>query len=129
MSSIIDKSTGEIRPAAIRPVMDTLRHLRGGVMLDDAGDALAEVVRAVVETGRPGRVTIDLQIRKVGRSGALSIIDKVTSKVPQNERIDTLMFPTEDGNLLTKDPRQNNLDLRTVEVPSAAALDVKQNAG
>lgn len=30
-----------------RSIVDTLRHLNGGVFLDDASDALAEVVKAI----------------------------------------------------------------------------------
>jgi hypothetical protein len=37
-----------------RSIVDTLRHLNGGVFLDDASDALAEVVKAVDATGKAG---------------------------------------------------------------------------
>jgi flagellin-like hook-associated protein FlgL len=40
----VDKETGEITPANARPITDTLRHLRGGVFMDEASDALQELV-------------------------------------------------------------------------------------
>ena len=121
-TNLIDKTTGEIKQLALRPIVDAFRHLRGGLMLDEAGEGLAEVVRAVEETGRGGKLIIELSIKPAGKTGALSITDKITAKVPQGERLDTLMYATPEGNLVTEHPKQNKLDLKSVEIPSAAAL-------
>ena len=44
----------------MKPITDTLRSLRSGVLVDEATDALAELVNAVMETGKAGELTIKL---------------------------------------------------------------------
>lgn len=48
-----------------RPITDTLRLLHGGLFLDTCSDLLAGVVRSVEETGKPGKLTITLDVKKV----------------------------------------------------------------
>lgn len=115
---------------ALKPITETLRHVRGGQLLDEASEKLAEIVKAVDITGKGGRLTIELQVKKLSRSGALEIIDKVTSKVPAESPITTMMYPTPEGNLITEDPRQQKLDLKSVRVVGAADITpIKPNSG
>lgn len=111
-----------------RPITDTLRHLRAGMLVEECSEALAKVVQAVDATGKSGKLTIELTIKKVSRSGALDIVDKVTARVPEDQPLSTLMFPTAEGNLLTEDPRQQKLELRAVAVPTADSLIGKGQA-
>lgn len=78
----VDQETGEISPANARPITDTLRHLRGGVFMDEASDALQELVRKVDETGKGGKIVIELTVRKISRTGAMEVADKITTKLP-----------------------------------------------
>lgn len=105
---------------AIKPITEMLQHVRGGMLLVEASDQLAEVVKAVESTGKSGEVTIKLQIKKLSRSGALEIIDKLTYKVPAESPLTTMMYPTPEGNLLTQDPRQQKLDLKAVRAVGAS---------
>jgi len=109
---------------AIRPITDTLRALRNGHFLDEASEDLARVVNAVSETGKSGKVTIEISVKRAGqgRNSALSVQATSTVKLPKQPVDDTLMFPTPDGNLLTEDPRQQKLDLKVAAVPSADNL-------
>lgn len=104
-----------------RSIVDTLRHLNGGVFLDEASDALAEVVKAVDSTGKAGSVTITLNVRRA-TAGAMAVAGKFSTKKPTESPIEALLFPTPEGNLLTEDPSQKKLDLRPVEAP---ALEIK----
>ncbi len=114
----------------LKPITETLRHVRGGMLLDEASEKLAEIVKAVDITGKAGRITIELQVKKLSRSGALEIIDKVTSKIPAEAPLTTMMYPTPEGNLITEDPRQQKLDLKSVRVVGAADVSpIKPNAG
>lgn len=110
---------------AVRPITDTLRHLGAGVMLDDASEKLAELVKLVDETGKPGSITLKINLRRA-TAGALAVTHEVTVKKPPEPKVETLLFPTVEGNLLTHDPRQQALDLKTVEVvqPSATLRTV-----
>lgn len=107
---------------SIRPITDTLRILQGGVFLDQCSEQLAEVVRSVDETGKAGKLTITLDLKKAG--GALSITAKVTNKVPEQKADEDLLWPTVEGNLSLDNPNQRKLDLRIA--PSQPASELRQ---
>lgn len=98
---------------SIRPITDTMRRLHGGTFLDECSEKLASVVRSVDETGKAGRITITLDIKK--QNGALSVLAKVTDKTPEPAPDADLFWPTVEGNLSLDNPNQRRLDLRSVE--------------
>lgn len=104
-----------------RSIVDTLRHLSGGVFIDEVSDALAEVVKAVDATGKAGSVTIKIDLRRA-TAGAMAARGTFSVKRPAEPAVEALLFPTPEGNLLTEDPSQKKLDLRPVEAP---ALEIK----
>lgn len=99
------------------PISHTLRAVRAGsgedLLMDNAADKLAELVRAVADTGKPGTLTITVKVRKA-TAGALAITGDAKVKTPPQPVVESLMFPTVDGDLLTEDPRQTKLDLKPV---------------
>ncbi|MPS27586.1 MAG: hypothetical protein E2576_11135 [Alcaligenaceae bacterium] len=109
---------------AVRPITDVLRHLRGGQLIDEASELLAKVVQAVDSTGKAGSITIKIKVKKISRSGALELIDTVDGAIPEAEALTTLMFPTPEGNLLTSDPRQQTLDLKSITTTTGPLRDV-----
>lgn len=113
----------------IRPITDTLRQMKQGAFIDEASEALAELVKQVTEHSKGGKLTLEISIKPVGKkSAAVSLTGKVTVKAPQDQPDETLMFPTVEGNLLTEDPRQQKLDLKVAAVPSAADLKTANGA-
>jgi len=110
---------------AVKRITETLERLRGGQMLDEASELLAKVVQGVDTTGKAGEITIKLQVKKLSRSGALEVIDKVTGKVPEETPITTMMYPTPEGNLITEDPRQQKLDLEVPKIAGANDVTLK----
>lgn len=104
-----------------RSIVDTLRHLNGGIFIDEASDALADVVKAVDLTGKTGSVTIKIDIRRA-TAGAMAVRGTYSVKRPSEPAIEALLFHTPEGNLLTEDPSQKKLDLRPVDTP---ALEIK----
>lgn len=100
---------------------ETLRELRGGATIEELGDKLAEVVKAVRETGASGEVKLTLKVkppkRRAGTAQYLTIEDEVTFKMPQPDRGDTVFFPLADGSLSRQDPNQLELGLRAVKGP------------
>ena len=104
----------------IRPITDTLRHLGAGVVIDDASEQFADLVKRVDETGKPGSITIKINLRRA-TAGALAVTSDVLVKKPPEPKVETLLFPTVEGNLLTQDPRQKTLELKTVESVTPAA--------
>lgn len=100
---------------SIRPITDTLRSLGHGSFIDDASDALNKLVTAVDETGRGGKLTLTLAIKKATRgSGAMVVQDEIKLTMPKMDSRETMLFATPEGNLVTEDPRQQKLDLKTV---------------
>lgn len=66
-------------------------------------------------TGKAGSITITLKLRKA-TAGALAVTGSVTVKKPAEPAIESLLFATPEGNLLTEDPRQVKLELKPVAV-------------
>jgi hypothetical protein len=89
--------------------------------MDDAAERLSELVLAVDQTGKAGSITIKISLRKA-TAGALAVAGKIEVKKPMEPPIEALMFPTPEGNLLTEDPRQQKLELKTV---ASGAKDLK----
>ena len=97
-----------------RPIIETLRHIEGGCFLDDAAEQLAALVLAVSESGKSGKLTMTIDLRQA-TAGALAVTGKVVVKKPAQRPVEALLFATPEGNLLSEDPRQQKLELRSVE--------------
>lgn len=108
---------------SIRPITSTLALLQGGVFLELCSTKLAEVVQAVDETGKAGKLTITLDLKRA--SGAIEIVAKVTNKAPEEKPDSDLMWATVEGNLSQDNPSQRKLDLRQVEAPKAESREVR----
>ncbi|MDR1661242.1 MAG: hypothetical protein LBR95_02270 [Azoarcus sp.] len=52
-----------------RPITDTLRHIGGGVFLDTASDAMADLVNAVSSSGKAGKITLEVAIKRPRAAG------------------------------------------------------------
>lgn len=104
-----------------RPIADTLRHLQGGSFLDEASEQLADLVSAVDATGKAGKITLEISIKKMSK-GAMGVIGKIKLSKPMEAPDATLMFATPEGNLLTEDPRQQKLELKTVAAQTPTEL-------
>lgn len=103
---------------------DELRDLRRGALVADLTDKMAALVLEVAATGKPGKLTLELTVKRASRgSSALTVADKTTVKMPDaNMDSETLMFASPEGSLLTEDPRQARLDLKAVAVATPTEL-------
>ena len=105
----------------IRPITDTLRHIGGGVFIDTASDKLAELVAAVDQSGKSGKITLDITVKKATRGGAMLLSGKVRMTKPADEPLEAMLFATPEGNLVTEDPNQKTLDLKVIGKEGGAA--------
>jgi len=110
-----------------KPITDTLSKLQGGVFMSVCSDQLAELVKSVDETGKPGKLTITLDLKK--SSGAIAILAKCTNKSPERAPDSDLLWPTVEGNLVTQNPAQRDLELRVVDEPKAPVREIDQSTG
>lgn len=107
----------------------TLQRHRGGALLAEASNQLAALVAAVHATGKPGSVTIKLDIRPATRGrSAVVLKDKVTPKLPSIEAEESFWFATENGALTKDDPQQSKLPFEPVAVPGGVPVVVDGQA-
>jgi hypothetical protein len=105
-----------------RPITDTLRAIQQGALVDDATDKLRELLLAVEDTGRPGKLVIELAVSRATRGGAVNIKGRVLAKPPTDDAIEAIFWVGPEGDPLAGDPRQESLDLKVVEPPSSSRL-------
>lgn len=120
-----DTDTPEVEPPP--PFSQWLFAQRNGATHAELTDALAEVGRAVMETGRAGSITLKISIGKASKKGGHQMIvaDDVQVKAPRPERDESLFFFDEEtGTLSRTDPKQPQLPLR--EVPRPEIQNVKE---
>lgn len=85
------------------------KDLRHGEASEEWAEALAEVVTAVRNTGKPGTLTIVLEVEPGGRT--VKITDRVKRKLPEFDREKAIYFADDDGGLHRRDPNQGVLDV------------------
>lgn len=91
----------------MKPITDTLRDIRKGMVAEAAGEELATVVRAVTATGKPGSLTIKLTVKpQKGDSEQVVISSKISASAPAADMPEAIFFADVDGDLHRNDPRQ-----------------------
>lgn len=99
----------------MRPITDVLRDIRKGRAVDLATERLAELVRAVDETGKAGSLTLTINVKpEKGGGSAKTIAVEVKAKIPEVDLPEAVFFSTEDGALLRSDPAQAEMAFREV---------------
>jgi hypothetical protein len=96
-----------------KPITHHLAKLQNGLFVDTCSDLFANVLRMVEETGKAGKLTITLDVKKT--NALVSINAKVTDKTPEPKADADMFYVTEDGDLSEKNPRQRELELRVAE--------------
>ncbi|MDX2265420.1 MAG: hypothetical protein NW215_10660 [Hyphomicrobiales bacterium] len=84
---------------------DILRDLSGGRIVDELTEHLAEVAKAVEDTGKAGALKLTLKISPNG-DGSATIEATVSATTPKPNFGKTLFFTDKDGGLHRRDPRQ-----------------------
>lgn len=103
-----------------------IKQLRNGRTLDDLNKAIAQGVDRSREIGKQSVITLKITIKPdKGQNGQYFITDAVTSKVPEYERGQTIMFGTPEGNLQREDPAQQKLPLRQVAEDTTPLKEAK----
>lgn len=110
--------------AELTPFSQQIAYMNQGCTDADLAERLAEVVKAVVETGKQGTISLQLKVsvQKTKAGEQIKLTPIVSSKKPEMPIGDTIMFPTYDGDLLREDPNQRSLDLKAVQPEQASSL-------
>lgn len=92
------------------PFLHVLQQSIRPEVLDLAGRQLAEVIAAVAELDKKGRLTLTLELSPMKNgTGAAEVAVRIKAQLPQPTPASTLMWPDEDGRLHRHDPRQQGL--------------------
>ncbi|WP_040440443.1 hypothetical protein [Algicola sagamiensis] len=113
----------------LTPFHHVLTYLNKGCINDEATEAYAEVVQAVRETGKKGKLLLQLDFAMFSKSDedAMKVAATLKKTVPEHDRGETILFSTYDGDLLQNDPSQQNANLKTIE-PSSSAIHQLEEA-
>lgn len=107
-------------------LLATLQRHRGGKVLEEASEKLAEVVAGVMTSGKPGSITITLNVKVASRGqNAVTVTDKIAAKVPTTATPDSFWFANEEGSLLKDDPRQKEMTFTPRAVDGGAAPEAE----
>ena len=98
-----------------KPITDTMHHIGNGFFIDTASEKMAELVKKVNETNKPGKIDLTINVKKLVKSGAMQITGKVKATMPAEEPMETVLFATEDGALTPDNPHQQKLNLTVIE--------------
>lgn len=83
-----------------------LDHARGASH-DELSRQLADIVKAVIETGKPGQIVYTVKIAPVPKvEGMVSTTDAIKSTIPSHDRVSTLFFAGQKGELSRDHPNQ-----------------------
>lgn len=96
-----------------RPFIDTLRDIEAGGLLDELTETQHSLIDAIRLTGKGGELTIKLTYKPDG-GGQMTVKADVKSKEPVLSRGTSLFFLTPEGNITRRDPRQQEIPLRSV---------------
>lgn len=93
-----------------------------GILNQEMSDSVREVVEAVRQTGKAGRILLELAIEPAGKGAGNAIVIKhqVTARKPKLDRDASIFFADDHHNLFRDNPLQKTLDLRTVDKPAIA---------
>jgi len=81
-----------------------------GDLAGQASETLAEMVKAVHETNKKGKITLTLEIKPRGRdAGQVELSGEVKPSFPIPDIAPSMFFATEDGELKRENPRQRQL--------------------
>ena len=99
----------------IIPASAQIPDINRGMLDDEMGQAIMEVVQAVLRHGKKGSVTVKLDISLQSfDQGTVKILPDVKTVMPKEKREGAILFAYPSGKLSQDDPKQASLPLQTV---------------
>lgn len=108
--STVASATDPEAPPPIKAVTIVLQEHRNGGLNNEAGEHLSELVAAVKEHQKAGKLTIELTVAPVdGDPRQVKVTDVIKVSAPKAKPPASLFFSDAHGNLSRRDPRQPEL--------------------
>lgn len=99
---------------ARKPFAAFVQEQRNGALHGELSDRIAELVLAVAETGKKGKLQLELTIAPNADGMTVTVSDKIKVVPPEGERGAAIFFIGENGSLTRRNPAQTELPLRDV---------------
>ena len=90
---------------------ETLEDLHHGDLSEQLGIDLADVVKAVMETGKKGALILKLDVKRTGLKKCV-VDTTIKTSIPRDDLPTQAMFATLDGDLQLDNPDQLNFPFR-----------------
>jgi len=90
---------------------------RSGATSEDISDKIRELVAAVTDEGKGGKITITLSIKPMGKGDGLEVSVETKASLPKPTPGVSIFFASPENALVRQDPRQSLMELR--EAPKA----------
>lgn len=105
-----------------RSIVDILREVDRGRVVDSFSDTMAELVQAVRETGKQGKITLSLTVKPEGEAFTVSADVKAT--MPPPKRNPSIFFARDDGSLTREHP-QGDFEFKGPQAVPAGQADTQ----
>lgn len=92
---------------------------RNGLTHDEITDAMRDLVAAVTDEQKAGKLTITITVKPMGKGDGLEVAVAVKAAPPKETPGVSIFFATPENNLQRADPRQTAMELRDIG-PAAA---------
>jgi hypothetical protein len=113
---VTDTPTGD---GQVRPLAAVLQDLRRGAVLDQASTELQALTRAVVDTGKKGRLVLTIEVGPMKGNPDALVVAATVKTTPPVESNEAVYFADSSSNLVRDDPKQPPLPgLREVGSPA-----------
>lgn len=97
----------ETDEGAVRPFASVLQEIQAGAAHDELSIAFRNLILAVEETGKGGKLTFTLDVKPLkSGDGVLVLTPAHAVKLPQHDRKASLFYATKDGNVTKDNPNQ-----------------------
>lgn len=98
---------------SVKPIFETLKNIRSGELLDEAAEKFNDLIYAIQQTKKGGDLTIKLRVDPLkSDTDKVLIRGTATTKKPEPEVSADFFYTTDDSNVQTRNPRQQDLNLR-----------------
>lgn len=108
-----------------KPFSDVLGEIENGNLLNELTSKTYDVIAAVMETRKPGSMTVKLKFTPTGK-GTVNVDATFDANEPEHDRPTTTFFVAGDLSLQRSDPNQPRLPLREVDLPTNEPVRVER---
>jgi len=107
-----------------RPFTEVLAELGQQDANEELTGDLAQLVQDVQLYTKPGEITLKIKVAPNGQS-SVKVDYKITTKLPEPDRPQTMFFVDDNNGLRRNDPRQMNMPLRDVKAEETPLKDME----